>query len=121
MITDFGSSLGSILVLGKNEKVIEISMSISTFSALPVIERDVKGKEDLESVIGETDAKFVFGDEGYAESILTFAQEKGYPCVYKPFSVEYDLSSGGLIVKYRVGENFLSVFSVNAERIFVVL
>ncbi len=121
MITDYGSSLGSVLVLGKNENVIKISISISTFSAMPVIERDVKDKEDLRKAIEETDAKFIFGDENYAESILTFAQENGYPSVYKPFSVEYDLSSGGLIVKYKVGENFLSVFSVNAQRIFVVL
>ncbi len=122
MIFDYGSEGGGIIVLGSSEIANQIALNISTFSALMVENVDLpENYEDFVNMLKEKSPKFVIGDESSYEYLLKYSQEEGVPAVFKPLSVEYDLASGGLLVKYRVGERFAATLSVNGDRIIVAV
>jgi len=122
MIFDFGSESGGILVFGENENLDEISLNISTFSALTVERLEIP--EDYSSFVNLVDGKnpkFILGDNKSYPLLLRYAQERGIPLVFKPAKVEYDISSGGVLAKFRVKENLLAVFSINAPTIAIAI
>jgi hypothetical protein len=97
VIFDFGSESGGILVFGENENLDEISLNISTFSALTVERLEIP--EDYNSFVDLVEGKnpkFILGDEGIYPLLLRYAQE-------------------------RVKENFLAVFSINAPTIAIAI
>ncbi|MEO0138608.1 MAG: hypothetical protein ABIL16_01475 [candidate division WOR-3 bacterium] len=122
MIFDYGSEGGGIVVLGSSEIVNQIALNISTFSALMVENVDLpENYGDFVNMLKEKSPKFVIGDESAYEYLLRYSQEGGIPAIFKPLSVEYDLASGGLLVKCRVGERFAATLSVNGDRIVIAV
>jgi hypothetical protein len=122
MIFDFGSEGGGILVFGENENLDEISLNISTFSALTVERLEIP--EDYNSFVNLVEGKnpkFILGDNKSYPLLFRYAQERGIPLVFKPAKVEYDISSGGVLAKFRVKENLLAVFSINAPTIAIAI
>ncbi|MFZ8825279.1 MAG: hypothetical protein ACO2OT_00330 [Candidatus Caldipriscus sp.] len=122
MIFDFGSESGGILVFGENENLDEISLNISTFSALTVERLEIP--EDYNSFVDLVEGKnpkFILGDNKSYPLLLRYAQERGITLVFKPARVEYDISSGGVLAKFRVKENLLAVFSINAPTIAIAI
>ncbi len=122
MIFDVGDGGGGILVIGGDEKTQSLATNISTFSALTVESvNEVSGYEEIKSLVDEKKPKFIICGKPYAEYVLKYSQDNSIPAVYNPYGAEYDLAGGGLIVKFKVKDNMLSSFSINHDRICVVV
>lgn len=121
MIFDYTSE-GGILVIGSSEMANQIALNISTFSAQMVENMDLpENYENFVNLLKEKSPKFVIGDENSYKYLLKYSQDEGIPVVFKPLSVEYDLASGGLLVRYRVGERFVAILSVNGDKVFLAV
>ncbi len=122
MIFDFGSESGGIVIFGEKEVLDEIALNISTFSALPVERLEIpQDYTSFVKLMEEKCPKFILGDSTIYSFLLRYAQERELPLVFKPVKVEYDVSSGGVLVRFKVKENILAVLSVNAPTIAIAI
>ena len=110
------------MVFGEGEALDEISLAISTFSALTVEKLEIpENYPSFVKLIGEKNPKFILGDWKVYPFLLRYSQERGIPVVFKPLRVEYDVSSGGVLARFKVKENLVAILSVNAPTIAIAI